>query len=262
MANSATTSCRSPWARRRSPTGRPGWRDRLHLEVVEGEGSSREKTRKDPSFPKYHDGRLVGRRSAVIVYHIAVTTAEDYVTRREPHVASTSRRCKACGGGHPHRWRPGAGGPVDSCTGCSSRGRSSTRWRRPVLDERMDGLRAAQLHQFVERGRWSRRPDGSRRVTIVEGPPPTTTWRSSRSSRARRDAGFRGLLRSGDRSRSPALRRRRGLTWLRRRASGSRRLTARAFLHVLRTRLTRAGSDTPTGRQAARRGATRGRQRA
>src|SRR5437773_283042 len=56
--------------------------DRFDLEVIEGEG----KLRAEPlETLHFHHGTTGGRLTRVIVFHLAITTAEDYAAKREPH---------------------------------------------------------------------------------------------------------------------------------------------------------------------------------
>ena len=111
----------------------------------------------------------------VIVVHVAVTTVEDYPTRREPH-----RRA------HIERLAELRAGGVVIAGGPSPDGRTADIFYRltrsdqlaPLVEEDpyrrggvWTGYRARSFSRFVEP--WELPPivlDGSRRVTVVEGP--------------------------------------------------------------------------------------------
>ena len=188
-------SCRRRSAPRRSPidppgslgSPRPGSRPA-------GTDSGRGSARRAPSIPRYHasDGgrpgavlpsfqslrRVRGGRSRIptmIVFHIAVTPADDYVAKREPHRRDHIARLQGLrangillGGG------PSPDGQAStSSTASSSRSRSSTRWRKTPTGWAGAWTRyeTRSFTQFVEP--WEMVPvvlDGSRTVTLVEGP--------------------------------------------------------------------------------------------
>jgi uncharacterized protein YciI len=111
----------------------------------------------------------------VIVYQIAVTTADDYMTRREPHRRAHLERLMGlraagiCIGG----------GPAPDGRGVDLVYRLQQPWQvKPAMEEdpywtagAWTAYEPRSFAQFVEP--WEQVPlvtDGSRRVTVVEGP--------------------------------------------------------------------------------------------
>jgi uncharacterized protein YciI len=140
----------------------------------------------------------------VIALHVAVTTAPDYPTRREPHRQAHIQRLLALRAAG----RFVGGGPAPD-------GRSAELFYRvddpaelaPLLDEdpysragAWTGSRARSFAQFVEP--WGPVPvvlDGSRPVTVVEGPSldPGTAELALVELRGTRRLLFGGLLAGG-----------------------------------------------------------------
>lgn len=188
------------------------------------------------------ESRHLGYHGAVIAVHVAVTTAPDYPNRREPHRQKHIERLAALRGAG----RFVGGGPAPD-------GRMAELFYRLERPEELEGLlredpywlggawtgyHAESFSHFVEP--WSPPPvvlDGSRRVTIAEG-PPTDVELAQLALVELRGTGrlaFGGVLREGEtlavlRSADPE----ESLAWLAETGLWDpARLTVRPLLYVL-----------------------------